>query len=54
MGCPEDIAEMILGHMLEGVRGIYNRHKYDKERREWLTRLSERLEQIAAGRVQAS
>ncbi|RAM63114.1 tyrosine-type recombinase/integrase [Herbaspirillum rubrisubalbicans] len=54
MGCPEDIAEMILGHMLEGVRGVYNRHKYDKERREWLTRLSERLEQIAAGGDQAS
>ncbi|KAF1042373.1 MAG: Prophage integrase IntA [Herbaspirillum frisingense] len=54
MGCPEDIAEMMLGHMMEGVRGIYNRHKYDTERREWITRLSDRLEAIAAGRGQAS
>jgi hypothetical protein len=47
LGCPENVAELMLGHMMEGVRGIYNRHKYDKERREWITRLSERLEKIA-------
>lgn len=47
MGCPEPVAEAILGHMQPGVRGIYNRHTYDRERREWLNRLDRRLEMIA-------
>ncbi|MGE8691679.1 MAG: tyrosine-type recombinase/integrase [Achromobacter sp.] len=47
MGCPRDVAEVIIGHMLPGVEGVYNRHSYDKERRVWLGRLSEYLEQLA-------
>jgi integrase len=46
MGCPDPVGEAILGHMQPGVRGIYNRHAYDAERLVWLTRLSDRLEQI--------
>ncbi|MHA6847314.1 tyrosine-type recombinase/integrase [Ralstonia syzygii] len=49
LGCPTDVAESILGHMLPGVEGIYNRHTYDRERREWLTRLDAHLEALAAG-----
>jgi integrase len=45
--CPRDVAEVILGHMLEGVEGDYNRYSYDKERRIWLRRLSEYLEKLA-------
>ncbi|MBB1593560.1 integrase arm-type DNA-binding domain-containing protein [Achromobacter sp. UMC46] len=45
--CPRDVAEVILGHMLEGVEGDYNRYSYDKERRLWLRRLSEYLEKLA-------
>lgn len=48
MGCPSDVAESILGHMLPGVQGIYNRHTYDRERYEWLGKLSEKLEGLAA------
>lgn len=48
MGCPNDVAESVLGHMQPGVVGVYNRHTYDAERLEWLTRLDERLEQLAA------
>lgn len=48
MGCPSEVAESILGHMLPGVQGIYNRHTYDRERQEWLGKLSERLEGLAA------
>lgn len=44
LGCPEDVAEAILGHVRPGVAGIYNLHKYDSERRLWLQRWSERLE----------
>ena len=47
MACPREVAEAILGHMLPGVEATYNRHAYDRERREWLTRLSARLEELA-------
>jgi integrase len=47
MGCPEDVAESVLGHMLQGIVGVYNRHSYDAERLEWLTRLDAKLEQLA-------
>jgi integrase len=50
MGCPEEVAEAVIGHMQEGIKGVYNRHSYDAERRIWLTRVSERLEQLAGGR----
>ncbi len=47
MGCPNDVAESVLGHMQPGVVGVYNRHSYDAERLDWLTRLDERLEALA-------
>ena len=47
MGCPDEVGESILGHMLSGVLGVYNRHSYDAERVEWLRRLSDRLEALA-------
>lgn len=48
LGCPREVGEVILGHMLPGVEGVYNRHSYDKERRIWLQRLSDYLEDLAA------
>jgi integrase len=48
IGCPDAVAESILGHMQTGIIGIYNRYAYDKERVEWLRKLSEKLEQIIA------
>lgn len=50
MGCPREVAEAILGHLLPGVEGVYNRHHYDVERREWLTRLAACWEAAAASR----
>ncbi|WP_175723036.1 tyrosine-type recombinase/integrase [Burkholderia ambifaria] len=47
MGCPFEIGEAVLGHMLRGVGGIYNRHGYDNERRYWLAKLSSKLEDLA-------
>ncbi|HDR9237768.1 TPA: site-specific integrase [Burkholderia vietnamiensis] len=47
LGCPHDVAEAVLGHIQPGVAGVYNRHHYDRERREWLTRLSQFLEELA-------
>jgi hypothetical protein len=34
--------------MLPGVLGVYNKHAYDSERAEWLKRLSDHLEFLAA------
>lgn len=48
--CPDDVAEAMLGHMQEGVKGVYNLHSYDKQRRVWITRLSEHLEGLATVR----
>lgn len=47
MGCPGDVAESVLGHMIPGVAGVYNKHSYDEQRVEWLRRLSDRLEELA-------
>jgi len=46
MGCPGEVAEAILGHVPPGIVGVYNQHRYDAERVEWLRRLSERLEGV--------
>lgn len=54
MGCPGEVAESVLGHMLPGVVGVYNRHSYDAERLEWLTRLDARLEDLARQHVAAT
>lgn len=47
MGCPAEVGEMILGHLLPGVQGVYDRHHYDPQRREWLVQLDQRLEALA-------
>jgi integrase len=46
LGCPDPVAEAILGHMQPGIKGIYNIHGYDKERREWLTQLAAKYESL--------
>lgn len=46
LGCPDGVAEAVLGHLPSGIVGVYNRHSYDKERREWLTKLSAHWEHL--------
>lgn len=48
LGCPEEVAEAILGHLPTVIVGTYNAHTYDKERRQWLGKLSKHLEALAA------
>jgi integrase len=48
LGCAAEVAEAILGHQAPSIQATYNRHSYDAERRVWITRLSQRLEQLAA------
>ena len=44
LGCPFEVAEAILHHKLPGVGGLYNRHSYENEKREWLAKLGELLD----------
>ncbi len=39
LGCHEAVAEAIIGHIKPGVVGVYDRHTYDVERREWLAKV---------------
>lgn len=48
LGCPDAVAEAVLGHMPTGIVGVYNRHSYDAERRHWLTVLDAHWTRLAA------
>jgi len=48
LGCPKEVGEAVLGHILPGVEGVYNRHTYDRERRDWLSKLDAHWESAAA------
>ena len=39
-GVQPDIGERVLGHVIPGVRGVYDRHTYLEEKREALKLLS--------------
>lgn len=43
LDCPRDVAEQVIGHV---VGDRYDRHSYDPQRREWLKRLSDFLENL--------
>jgi integrase len=45
-GVRPDIAERVLGHVIAGVEGVYDRHQYFEEKREALARLAGLLERI--------
>ena len=45
-GVRSDIAERVLGHVLPGVEGIYDRHSYRAEKAEALKRLAGLIETI--------
>jgi len=47
LGCPFEVAEAVLHHKLPGVAGVYNQHKYDDEKREWLQRWADYLDKLA-------
>ena len=45
-GVNADVAEMCLGHVLRGVRGIYDRHSYSAEKRQAFETLAAQIERI--------
>jgi hypothetical protein len=47
LGCSNEIGEAILGHLPANIVATYNANEYDRERREWLMRLNEKLEELS-------
>ena len=45
-GVPTDIAERVIGHVIPGVRGVYDRYDYLAEKRDALERLSKLVADI--------
>jgi len=45
----DDIAERVLGHVIGGVKGTYNRYDYAREKRTALENLAMRLAIITSG-----
>jgi integrase len=41
-----DIAERVVGHVISGVRGVYDRYEYRDEKRDALDKLARRVERI--------
>ena len=48
LGCINEVAEAIVGHMPKDIVATYNAHTYDAERLEWLDKLDQHLEGLAA------
>jgi integrase len=49
-GVPSDHAERCLGHVIAGVRGVYDRHSFSEEKRAAFEALAAQIERIIAGR----
>jgi hypothetical protein len=45
-GVSADIAERVLGHVIPGVRGVYDRHAYEVEKRAALEKLAGLVDRI--------
>ena len=45
-GVRPDISERVLGHVIAGVEGTYDRHSYADEKREALEKLAAMIERI--------
>jgi integrase len=50
-GVPSDHAERVLGHVIGGVRGTYDRHHFLDEKREALEKLARQIDFIVHRRI---
>lgn len=48
-GVPSDHAERCLGHVIGGVRGVYDRHEYHREKAQAFEALAGQIERILSG-----
>lgn len=49
LGCPNEVAEAVLGHSRRGIEGTYDLHHYESECREWLQRWADHLDDLVPG-----
>ena len=47
-GVRPDISERVLGHVIAGVEGTYDRHSYADEKRDALERLAAMIERVGS------
>jgi integrase len=45
-GVESEVAERVLGHIIQGIEGVYNLHDYEAEKREALEKLGAAIERI--------
>jgi hypothetical protein len=45
-GVPSDHAERALGHLIGGVRGVYDRHEYHRKKKQAFDALAAMVERI--------
>jgi integrase len=45
-GVRPDVAERVVGHVIQGVEGVYDRHTYEAEKRDALEKLAAMVERI--------
>jgi hypothetical protein len=50
-GINADIAERCLGHVIPGVRGVYDRHEYYREKKHAFEALASLIERIVEGKA---
>lgn len=48
LGCPDEVIDAILNHVKKGVIGVYNRNRYDAEKKKWLLTWGESLENLVS------
>ena len=48
IGCLKEVGEAVLGHLPPEIEATYNVHTYDKEKREWVTKLSAHLDLLGS------
>src|SRR5262249_4029845 len=48
LGVPADIGERVLGHVIPGIRGIYDRYDYLDEKRDALERWAKHVAKVVA------
>lgn len=54
LGVSDIVAERVIGHKLQGMLGVYNRHHYDLEKRQALEKWEAKLRQIVGLDVQVA
>jgi len=53
-GVRPDIGERVLGHVIPGVAGVYDRHDYYKEKQQALDALADEIDAVLNGSTKSN